>query len=149
LKRIDKNKPLPKHTKIDYHECYAKIILEKMFPETFCDLVILDKPDLQNNQLNIGVEITSSGNYKQREAQALYEKWHEQDTKGKEKIEKQIKKCGAKLNKGILEGISDNDNFERIYKVLENKMKKFNLMITNFLRNNIYLFSQRYLQLLQ
>ena len=30
---IDKNKPLPPHTKLDYWECYAKFVLEELLPE--------------------------------------------------------------------------------------------------------------------
>ena len=29
--KIEKDKPLPSHTRLDYDECYAKIILEKFF----------------------------------------------------------------------------------------------------------------------
>lgn len=125
LKTIDKDKPLPEHTKVDYYECYAKIVLEEMLPETFHDLVISDKPDLQNNQLSIGIEVTSSENTKQREVDSLYSKWPDQDKKGKEKIEKQIEKCGAKIDGCFLCGISDHDNFESIYEALKNKMKRF------------------------
>ena len=44
------NKPLPDHTKVDYYECLAKLILEKMFPNEFENLEILDKPDLQDDK---------------------------------------------------------------------------------------------------
>lgn len=29
MPKIDRDKPLPPHTKLDYYECYAKIVLEK------------------------------------------------------------------------------------------------------------------------
>lgn len=48
MKVIDEDKPLPKHTNLDYYECYAKVVLEDMCPNQFSDLDILDKPDLQN-----------------------------------------------------------------------------------------------------
>ena len=46
MKKIEKNKPLPCHTRLNYDECYAKIILETFFPELFHNLEIKDKPDL-------------------------------------------------------------------------------------------------------
>ena len=90
VKVIEEDKPLPEHTKLDYYECYAKIVLEEMFPERFSDLIIIDKPDLQNEQLDIGVEVTSSVNAKQKEVEALYVKWHAQGDEGKKIIERQI-----------------------------------------------------------
>lgn len=30
MPKIDRDKPLPPHTKLDYYECYAKIVLEDL-----------------------------------------------------------------------------------------------------------------------
>src|SRR5659263_763895 len=124
VKVIEKDNPLQDHTKLDYYECYAKIVLEEMFPERFSDLVILDTPDLQNEQLDVGVEVTSSINPKQKEAEALYVKWHNQANEVKKKTERQIERCGAKLNNGVLQGIAGHDNLNRIYSILNNKIEK-------------------------
>lgn len=118
------NKPLPNHTKLDYYECYAKIVLEEMFPRQFSCLIILDKPDLQNEQLNIGVEVTSSIDQKQRNAESLYIKWSYQENTDKEKIKEEIKKCGAELVGGILSGIPDHDDFNRVYIALKDKLER-------------------------
>jgi len=147
LKTIDKDKPLPGHTKVDCYECYAKIVLEEMFPETFHGLVISDKPDLQNKQLNIGVEVTSSEEPEQRKTEMLYAKLPEQDRKGTERIEKQIEKCGAKIDGGFLIYSFKRDNsdqkrdyFKQIYEVLEKKMKKFGGYET-FIKQYLFIFS--------
>jgi len=121
---IEENMPLPAHTKLDYYECYAKIVLEEIFPEQFFDLIISDKPDLQNIDLNIGIEVTSSENSNQKEVDALYTKWSYQDNDKKENIRRQIEKCGAKLINGVLSGISDHDSFEKIYDTLNKKLVK-------------------------
>lgn len=124
VKVIRDDEPLPRHTKLKYNECYAKIVLEDMFPEQFKEMEIKDKPDLQNEYLGIGVEITCSRNQKQLEAESLYVKWSYEDNIDKGKIEKQISKCGAKLSNGILSGIPDRDSFDRIYEALKDKLKK-------------------------
>lgn len=123
MEAIEKSKPLPKHTKLDYYECYAKIVLEEMIPNQFVNMLIRDKPDLQNKQLNIGVEVTSSVNPKQKEAESLYVEYSSRCNENKKKAEKQIEKCGGKLDGGVLFGISDNDNFNRIFVCVKNKLK--------------------------
>lgn len=55
--KIEKNKPLPSHTKLDYYECLAKLVLESTFPNRYIDLQVLDKPDLQGN---VGIEVTQA-----------------------------------------------------------------------------------------
>jgi hypothetical protein len=143
MKVIKEDKPLPEHTKLDYYECYAKIVLEEMFSNRFFDLVIHDKPDLQNEKLSIGIEVTSSINPKQKEAESLYVKWYDQSNEGKEKIEVQIKKCGAKLNNGILSGISSHDNFDRIYTDIKNKIGKLD-QYRSFVKQYLFIFSDIY-----
>ena len=49
MAKIEKDRPLSSHTKLNYYECYAKIVLEDVFSEQFCDLIIADKPDLQSS----------------------------------------------------------------------------------------------------
>ena len=71
MKKIEKNKPLPCHTKLDYDECYAKIILETFFPELFHNLEIKDKPDLIDTQHKIGIEVTNATSKKEREILSL------------------------------------------------------------------------------
>lgn len=48
-----------KPTKYRYDECYAKLVLEKLFPEKYKNLKISDRPDLRDLDNNIGIEVTS------------------------------------------------------------------------------------------
>lgn len=57
---IEKDKPLPRHTRLDYDECYAKLVLEKLFPDEYKNLELSDRPDLRDNTRNIGIEVTSA-----------------------------------------------------------------------------------------
>ena len=83
------NKPLPDHTKVDYYECLAKLILEKMFPNEFENLEILDKPDLQDDKNGIGVEVTIARNKVQEENESLYAKIESGQVRNRDKaIEK-------------------------------------------------------------
>lgn len=70
--KIDRNQPLPAHTKLKYEECLAKVILEKLFPNRYGTLEIADKPDLRDTQHDIGSEVTSAGSSKDREADRLW-----------------------------------------------------------------------------
>lgn len=69
--KIEKDRPLPRHTKIDYSECYAKIILEKFFPDEYQDLQISDRPDLRTKDGNIGIEVISAIPQEEQESLAL------------------------------------------------------------------------------
>lgn len=64
--KIDKNKPLPDHTKLDYDECCALLILRELFPDRYSTLEIDDKPDLQG--LKVGVEVTIADDRNRQEA---------------------------------------------------------------------------------
>lgn len=57
---IEKDKPLPRHTRLDYDECYAKLVLEKLFPDEYKNLELSDRPDLRDKARNIGIEVTSA-----------------------------------------------------------------------------------------
>ncbi|EOT24124.1 hypothetical protein C805_02336 [Eubacterium sp. 14-2] len=123
------NKPLPDHTKVDYYECLAKLILEKMFPNEFENLEILDKPDLQDDKNGIGVEVTIARNKVQEENESLYAKIESGQVRNRDKAIEKINnsyKPYAMYVDGILVGIPDNDDFERIFKSFSEKIKKLN-----------------------
>ena len=123
------NKPLPDHTKVDYYECLAKLILEKMFPNEFENLEILHKPDLQDDKNGIGVEVTIARNKVQEENESLYAKIESGQVRNRDKAIEKINnsyKPYAMYVDGILVGIPDNDDFERIFKSFSEKIKKLN-----------------------
>lgn len=120
---IDKNKPLPPHTKLDYWECYAKIVLEEQFPEKFTNLILADKPDLQDNNRSIGVEVTRAENPKQIEAESLYSTLHYKNEKKKAYDIDRIEKLGARVHDGFMMGITSNVSFEYINSAIDVKCK--------------------------
>lgn len=120
---IDKNKPLPPHTKLDYWECYAKIVLEEQFPEKFTNLILADKPDLQDSNRSIGVEVTRAENPKQIEAESLYSTLHYKNENKKAYDIERIEKLGARVHDGFMMGITSNDSFEFINSAIDVKCK--------------------------
>lgn len=53
-------KPIESHSKKDIDECYAKYLLEELFPNRYQDLAVEDKPDLRDYINDRGIEVTSS-----------------------------------------------------------------------------------------
>lgn len=122
---MDKDKPLPEHTKLDYYECTAKIVLESLFPNQF-DFEIKDKPDLQDRVNEVGIEVTQGRNPKQQEIESLYTKLNYDKESDPDKLKKQIEKRGGKLDGGILSGISETDDFGYSIKAFRKKIAKIN-----------------------
>ena len=85
---IDPNKPLPDHTKLDYDECCAKLILEELFSKRYGQLTLADKPDLQGD--GVGIEVTIANDPKMQEALGNWEKayWDTDERKKAHHIKK-------------------------------------------------------------
>lgn len=100
-----------------------------MFPNEFENLEILDKPDLQDDKNGIGVEVTIARNKVQEENESLYAKIESGQVRNRDKAIEKINnsyKPYAMYVDGILVGIPDNDDFERIFKSFSEKIKKLN-----------------------
>lgn len=117
--------PLQKHTKLRYWECYAKILLENYFPQTFQGLCIKDKPDLQSCDGIKGVEVTWAIKEKQMKAESLYVDICYGRTRNKEKAIEKIGKCGVQYKAGILTSKGE-DSFVLILNSLEEKLETIN-----------------------
>ncbi len=89
-KIIDSNMPLPANTQYKWHECFAKLILEKSISSEFKDLGIDDKPDLQHKELNIGIEVTTAVDSKNQEMERLYTELEYGLARNREKVLKKI-----------------------------------------------------------
>lgn len=97
------------HEKYRYEECYAKILLERVYPEIYTDLSILDKPDLQNEVLQVGVEVTSAVPSSLREAKACWIKAIKtNDAKIKDKYVKRMKQLGYTYTGGVQSWLRDD-----------------------------------------
>ncbi|MBU3103306.1 hypothetical protein [Clostridium gasigenes] len=139
------SEPLPKHTKVDYYECYSKIVLEGLYPNEFDNLEIIDKPDLQSIDGNYGVEVTIAIDKDQLEPESLYTDISYKRIRNVEKASKEIVKCGCKLECGILAGKPGTDSFDLILEAFDNKLNKLNGNKYSFFKQNyLFIFSDIY-----
>lgn len=83
MSKIDKDKPLPDHTKLKYEECVAKVFLEHFFNDRYGCLKIIDKPDLYSEKGNIGIEVTEAVNARKKEAEKMWYTMSYLDDEGK------------------------------------------------------------------
>ena len=136
------DEPLPKHTKFDYYECYAKVVLEEIYPEEFKNLEIKDKPDLQMKYCNLGVEVTNSVDKDQLKAEGLYTDIAYNRIRNMTKAVAEIKKCGCKLDNGILIGKTSSSSFKLILESFDKKLEKLNSgNYKYFDKNYLFVFS--------
>jgi hypothetical protein len=120
----DNSKPLYSHTKLDYWECYAKIVLEDLFSDRFCNLILADKPDLQDVNGVVGIEVTRADKQDQIEIERLYSGlFYKEQNQIARDIER-IEQLGAKVFPGFLAGIKLVDDFSQINKAIDAKCKK-------------------------
>ena len=124
MPEIDRDKPLPPHTKLNYYECYAKIVLENLFSTSFCELRIKDKPDLQDIQKQVGIEVTIAETSKTMETQKLYSTLHDVDDATQSRNIERIGQCGATYKGGILFGPNGSDDFDLINHAIDRKVEK-------------------------
>ena len=92
--KIRENEPLPPHTRLSYDECYAKLILEKIFPNRYENLQLSDKPDLRDLKHNIGIEVTSVIPKEEQEALNLAAMMPYVNEQSQERRRKRLKKMG-------------------------------------------------------
>lgn len=138
--------PLLGNLPLDYDECCAKIILETLFSGEFSNLKIdCESPDLQNEILNVGIEVTNSDNQSQREAESLYTKLEYKVSKNQKRDIERIEQLGAKYNDGILIGIPGHDNFSEILSGFKIKLEKLNSpKFKVFQDNHLFIYSSIY-----
>ena len=124
MPKIDRDKPLPPHTKLDYYECYAKIVLEDLFPVFISELLLKDKPDLQDILSQVGNEVTVAEISENIEAQRLYSTLHAVDDVTQSRNIERMEQCGATYKSGILFGPNGSDEFILINRAIDSKIEK-------------------------
>lgn len=136
--KIKEDEPLPKHTKLDWEECYAKVILEYMYKNEFSGLEIKDKPDLQDEGNSIGIECTVAIDKKSQEAENLYIDLINDKVKNLDKCKERINQLGGKVTEYMLfqSGTNSSTNILNAVKI---KLKKFNGDKYKIFRNNYLL----------
>lgn len=138
--KIDKTKPLPDHTKLNYDECCAKLVLEELFPEKYHDLLISDKPDLQG--LNVGIEVTNADNEEHREALKLWYTMPYVDDNKKSRNIARMAQLGVKYTGGIQLWPSFSPKFDAVQQTILNKRQKLNNgNYKLFNRNELFVFT--------
>lgn len=126
MTEIEKNRPLPSQTKLHYDECYAKFVLEYCYPERYGTLSVLDKPDLQNRCLDIGVEVTTSAseNFKAAESVACKLPYLSKDQS--EKMREKLENLHVEWHPPVLIHSPEPVYFGRTIEMVETKFEKLN-----------------------
>lgn len=139
--KINKNKPLPNHTKLDYNECCAKLILEELFPNRYHDLLIADKPDLQGS--NVGIEVTIANDQKRQEALSNWVKANNcQDANARKNYIDRMAQLGVKYTGGVQGWPGLSPSFELTKKAIETKILKLNSgKYKSFSRYELFIFT--------
>lgn len=121
-----KNTSVPK---LRCEECYAKLVLESVFPERFSQLTIADKPDLQNRTANIGIEVTTAISKSEKEKDHLFSQLiHNKGTPDQRKRSKgRIKQLGGDYDdRGFMLSWIGLRELSGIYSTFEKKLNKLN-----------------------
>lgn len=138
---FDFTEPLSDYLKTKYDECYAKIVLEELYPEEFIDLELKDKPDLQMENGKLGIEVVISEDKKDLEAESLYSKIEYGKVRNKGKAIEKIEKLESSYKDGILFS-SGKDSFDLIFGSFNTKINKLNGDgYANFKWNYLFTFS--------
>ena len=121
--KIDPTKPLPDHTKLDYDECCAKLILEELFPERYGQLTLADKPDLQGD--GVGIEVTIANDPKMQEALNNWIKANtDTDEKRKRRHVARMAQLGVTFTGGIQSWPGGSPTFRWTKDAVERKIEK-------------------------
>ena len=97
----------------------------KIFNETN-SLEIADKPDLQNEKTEIGIEVTTAVDKDSLEMERLYIELEYGLAKNKEKVKDKIEKLGGKLSNGILVHPGKSRTLNNIYNSFYEKILLLN-----------------------
>ena len=125
---IRTDRPLPKHTKYDWEECLAKVILENCIDSKYSKLQIKDKPDLQSDELDIGVEVTVSVPQINREIERLASDISYNDNADKQSCIDRIQQLNGKYESkfGIVTHPTRTHSLKPILNAIDEKLKKVN-----------------------
>lgn len=121
-KTIFSNMPLPSNTKYNWSECFAKLMLERVIAGEFNDLTIVDKPDLQNERLSVGIEVTTAVDKKDLELERLYTELEYGLIRNADAASNKIQKLGGKIINGVLVHPGRTRTLENIYNSFEFKV---------------------------
>ena len=123
-KKINSNQPLPSNTKVSCDNCFAKLMLETFDNKHFKNLTLDDKPDLQSDLLNLGIEVTTAVNQNDNELDSLYTSLSYGTCRNENAVSKKIEHLGGKIRNGVLSHPVRNWSLENIFDAFNEKLKK-------------------------
>lgn len=143
--KIDKNKPLPDHTKLDYDECCALLVLKELFPDRYSTLEISDKPDLQG--VNVGVEVTIADDRNHKEALNNWVKaYHCDDEKKREHYIERMKQLGVTYTGGIQAWPGQVPSLKYVKESIHAKIRKLKAgNYKRFLNDELFIFTNTWM----
>ena len=110
-----------------YFEKYALCVLEDYNPQKYQGLAILDKPDLQDPNGVVGVEVTTADPLKELWAAAKFDKRRGTESKQKQKaIEEELKASGVTCSKGGLIFQNPDYNNTSVLNCIREKLERLN-----------------------
>ena len=120
---IDPDKPLPDHTKLDYDECCAKLILEELFPARYDQLAVADRPDLQGE--DVGIEVTTANDPRMQEALNNWVKAnYDTDEVKKARHIERMAQLGVRVTGGVQAWPGHSPTFRWVKNAVETKIRK-------------------------
>lgn len=145
---INYDLPLPPRLDKEWWETYAKVILEYSLPDCFQNLDVEgERPDLRNEVLDIGIEVTCVDPEKMRKLDSVYSRsFSFDDEKQEQEAMKKIKKLNGRVEYGALfHPVRDRD-LGRIYDGVVKKTKKLNDDgFKIFGKNDLFIFTSDYI----
>ena len=143
--KIDKNKPLPAHTKLDYDECCALLVLKELFPDRYSTLEISDKPDLQG--VNVGVEVTIADDKNHKEALNIWVKaCHCDGAKKRKYYIERMKQLGVTYTGGIQAWPGQVPSLKYVKESIHAKIRKLKAgNYKRFLNDELFIFTDTWM----
>lgn len=118
-----------------FDEYFAKVVLEKCFPEKFTDLQISDKPDLRCGK-EVGIEVTNCMPTRVAEAFNLWHRVAKQGTQTPPRIFERLKQLDeVQLVDDELiwmQGMYSQEELEDFYNAVEKKVERLNSEKANY-----------------
>lgn len=116
-----------------------------MLPDKFCDLILADKPDLQDGNGVVRIEVTRAENPKQLESESLYSGLYYKPENQRARDIERIEQLGAKLYFRFMAGIKGTDSFDFINNAINTKCKTISKGgYRNIKEYHLFLFSSIY-----
>ena len=131
-------KPLRSRFNTQYEECYMKQRLEYLFPDTFVELKVKDKPDLQSLDGKYGIEVTSAIPKDEQEVLQLSIDILSNMAKKPEQAKDKISKLGGKLMGIALAGPHHDcaEHYGYVKSCIKKKLDRLNSGEYSFFENN-------------